>query len=54
MPVYGREDLADKLPRVEIDNVETALYDERRRGHLHREEHGVPLPGRELRAAVAR
>jgi mannose-6-phosphate isomerase-like protein (cupin superfamily) len=37
---------------VEAVAFETALYGQRRRGHLHREEHGVPVPARELAVAA--
>ena len=37
---------------LEAVAFETALYGARRRGHLHREEHGDPVPARELRAAA--
>jgi len=39
---------------VEAVAFETALSGQKRRGHVHREEHGVPVPNRELHAGVAR
>ena len=40
---------------VEAVAFETALYGPKRRGHLHREEHGVPVPARALQMeSVAR
>ncbi len=39
---------------VEAVAFETALYGPKRRGHLHREKDGIPVPARDLRAkAVA-